>query len=467
MDASPETLRCVGKEMEKGEGVQGQDEMQLGEAAKEDETMEQKDVMQEFGHQLFDTAPYNYVQRFYNSRSREAIILTLGSFFLYNGFRCFLQSMCEDGGFQTVFTNREKVLAESARRIAMFSLRMLCVVITPLCLCLHISPIASKPRIPKTSFSKREAFERMMRVHRNFSPHYEVRLVQNAPKSVFQMSSTMTKRHINSIWISFLNSLLFPSLLCYLGGVRLTTKNFTESGVCQFVTLSIFHVPLLGYDIHILMILDLLLALGVVICIHTLKDYYYYENRIAVFSVTVGGEAEILYQEIRRRWVLLDCYCYLTAVAILIGSFALAYLKKTIIPDPTEKLAPEHLLNWCFWISVLGVVSFLGNASNRLVKKTSLPAYILVVILINIVNLHINTIPVETMIVFFMVTVSNLVLCLLISLGQCHFYHYRHTHNWTSLFLLCLSLSLIALVPLSLLGTLYREVVHLSAFVQW
>ena len=151
-DSGAESPHCVVKERREDK-AQGPHGMELLEVVKEKEDTEQTDVMQEFGHQLFDTAPYNYVQWLYNSRSREAIILVLASFFLYNAFRCFLQSMCEDGGFRNVFTNRDKVLAESARRIAMFSLRMLCVVITPLCLCVHISPIAAKPRIPKTSFS--------------------------------------------------------------------------------------------------------------------------------------------------------------------------------------------------------------------------------------------------------------------------------------------------------------------------
>ena len=424
------------------------------------------DVMQEFGRQLFDTPPYNLVRRFYNIKTREVIILILASFFLYNGLRCILQTMCEDGGFHKVFTNADTTLEEATRRIAIFYIRMLTVVISPLCFCIHISAIASKPTIPKTSFSEEAAIQRMMVVHRKFSPHYEVKFIQNKPQSVFKISEVMTKRHISSIWLSILNSLLKPTLVSYIGGVTLVCKNFTEGGVCKFFTVSIIHVPVLDLNVHLLMVLDLLLALGVVMCIHMLKDYYYYENRIAVFAVTAGGEAKKLYQEIRRRWVRLDCYCYVTAVAIVIVSYLLASVDRTIIPDPSSPLQPEDLLNWFFWISVLSVVDILGMSPNRLVKKTSIPAYLLVVILFNVVNLRVDAIPPESLVLYFLVGTSCLVINLLLSLCSCHYYHFRHTRSTASLFFLVLSLALLLLLPLANIGVLYREIVHLAAFVR-
>lgn len=424
--------------------------------------------MHEFGLQLFDTAPYNIVRRFYNHRSRELIILVLASFFLYNGFRCILQTMCEDGGLLKVFTDRHAMLNESTRKIIIFFLRMLTVVICPLFHCVHLSTIAAKPNIPKTSFSHEEAIERMMSVHRNFSTHYEVRFIQARPQSMFQMSSTLTKRHINSIWMSIVNSLIFPALLSYIGGVKLNIKGFTESGVCQFVSVSIIHIPFLNDDIHPLIVLDVLLMLGVLLTIYTLKDYYYYENRIAVFAITIGGEGEALYKEIRHRWILLDLYCYLTAIAILICSIVLYFIKRTIIPDPpSASLPPELLLNWFFWISVVSVMLGLGLSSNRLVKKTSLPAYLLVSMLLYVVNVNIDEIPPETMVVFFLISGAALVINLLFSLCMCHYYHYRNTLNRESLFFLIFTFSLILLLPLAVIGTLYREMVHLAAFVQW
>ena len=426
------------------------------------------DVMYEFGCHLFDTQPYNLVQWLYNSKSREAIILVMASFFLYNGLRAIVQTMCEDGGLHSVFTNRDATMVEVTRRLVILSLRMLAIVISPLCMCVHISAIAAKPRVPKTSFTEEQAIERMMCVHRHFSPHYEVKFLQTQRPSVFQMSETMTKRHINSIWMSVANSLLFVALLSYLGGTQFCSRRIiANSGVCQFLTISIARLPLLNVKIHLLVVLDSLLSLGVVLCIFTLKDYYYYENRIAIFSVTVGGEAEKLYREIRCRWVLLDCYCFLTAGGLLGMSLTLASVKKTIIPDPLSPLRPEDLLNWCFWISVLSVVSFLGKSSNRLVKKTSLLAYILAALLINVVNLRIDTIPPDTINVFLLIWLSNLVLNLLLSLCCCHYYHCQRTRSRTSLVFFLLSLSLLVLLPLAVVGTVYREVVHLAAFVQW
>lgn len=461
--------QCRREEVDDGQNVTTvtKDGEGRGEMGKGDKKRERVDVMHNFGCQLFDISPYNLVQRFYNSQSREAIILILASFFLYNGLRCILQTMCEDGGFHKVFTNADGMLVEATRRVAMLSLRILNVVISPLCLCIHISAIAAKPRIPKTSFSEEDAIKRMLCVHRNFSPHYEVKFIQNQPQSVFKMSEIMTKRHINSIWMSILNSLLFPALLGYIGGLKLSIQGVTEGGVCQFLSASVIHVPILDEDIHMFEVLDLLLSLGVVISIATLKDYYYYENGIAVFAVTVGGEAENLYKEIRWRWVLLDLYCYLTAGVILTISFALAYVKTTLLPDPSSMLQPEDLLNWCFWISVLSVVSFLGKSPNRLVKKTSFPAYILMVILINVANVRIDAIPPETMIVFFLISLSDFVVNLLLSLCSCHYHHFRLTRSRTSLFFLLLSLSLLILLPLTIAGTLYREVVHLATFVHW
>lgn len=441
--------------------------MNVEESLPQNPKNESRDIMYEFGCKLFDTAPYNLVRKFYNRSTREVIILVLACFFLYNGFRCVLQTMCENGGFRKVFMEPESTLDEGTRRIAILLLRILTVVISPLCLCVHISPIALKPRVPRTTFSLEAAIKRMVCVHRNFSPHYEVSFIQAEPQRVFQVSEAMTKRHIKSIWMSVLNSLLFASLLSYIGGVRLSTRGFTEGGVCQFLTATIVHLPLLSNAIHAMMFLDLFLMLGVLVSIHMLKDYYYYENRIAVFAVTVGGEAEGLYQEIRQRWALLDLYCYTTAVAISIGSFTLVSVKRTLIPDPSAPLRPEHLLNWCFWISVLTVVCCLGLSSNRLVKKSTFPAYIFIAFLLQVVNLDIDTIPPESLEVFYLIGGSAMVVNLLLSLCSCHHYHYRHTESRGSLFLLLLSLALMAVLSAAVSWTLYRETVHLAAFVQW
>ena len=424
------------------------------------------DMMHNFGCQLFNTPPYNLVQRFYNSNTREAIILIIATFLLYNGLRCVLQTMCEDGGFRKVFTKSESTLNECLRRVAMLFLRILTVVIAPLCFCVHISPIASKPRIPRTGFSQEAAIQRMMSVHRSFSPHYEVSFIQAQPSSVFQMSETMMKRHINSIWLSLVCSLFFAALFSFVGGTKLSAKGFTEGGVCQFLTASIVHLPLVD-DVHLLMVLDIILMLCVLISIYLLKDFYYYENRIAVFAVAVGGEGERLYQEIRRRWTILDWYSYITAAAISVGTFALASVKKTIIPDPTTRLQPEHLLNWFFWISILTLLSCLGLSPNRLVKKTSLPAFVLVAFFLKAVNLNIDAIPPESLVVFFLIGGSVLVVSLLLSLSACHYHHWQHTQNRGSLGLFLLSLSLMALLPAAVVGALYRETVHLAAFVQW
>ena len=431
------------------------------------EVAKRVDVMQRFGQQLFDTPPYNLVQSLYNSKSREWIILTLAFFFLYNGLRFILQSMCEDGGFHKVFTSADTTLVETTQRVAMLCLRILSGVISPLCLCVHVSAIAAKPRIPETSFSEEEAIKRMLSVHRKFSPHYEVRLIQSQPQSVFQMSENITKRHINSIWMSILHSILFLALLVYTGGFKIAMQGVTEGGVCKFLSMSEIHMPLLNRNIDILLVLDLLLTLGVLILVYTMKDYYYYENRISIFAITVGGEAEKFYKEIRRRWILLDLYCYFTAGTIMIASFAFASVKRTILPDPLSPLKPEDLLNWCFWVSGLTVVSFLGNSSNRLVKKTSFAAYILVVILSNVVNLRIDAVPHETFVIFIHLCLCNLVINLMLSLFNCHFNHWRISHSRTSLFFLLLSLSLLLLLPLSIAITLSREVVHLAAFVEW
>ena len=435
------------------------------EAAK-NETSEGRDIMQEFGRRLFDTPPYNLMQRFYNSSTREVIILLFASFFMYNGLRAILQTICESGGLRAIFIDMDAALVEATRRFVIFLLRILNVVISPLCVAMHISAIAAKPRIPKTTFKEAEAIGRMFRVHRRFSPHYEVQFLQTQAKSIFRMSEVMTKRHINSIWMSVVNALLFIFLLIYLGVVKFTTKEVMKAGVCQFLVTTVY-LPVLQENVHGLVLLDSALTLLVVLSTFTLKDYYYYENRIAIFSVTVGGEAEKLYREIRRRWLLLDLSCYLTAGGLIGIALTLASLQRTIIPDPTSPLQPKDLLNWVFWTSVIAVVSFLGKSSNRLVKKASLVAYLLVVLLIGSVNLQIETIPPETINVFFVIFLFNLILNFLLSLCSCHLHHYNCTESWKSLLLLLLSISLILLLPLAVLWIIYREVVHLAAFVQW
>ena len=471
---------CGGDRKQSGDGIYEKESVadrrdddnqeKKDEAIDEKETGGQKneeDVMQEFGRRLFDTPAYNIVRSVYSRKWREVIILLYASFFIYNGMRAILQTICEDGGFRAIFFKNDAALAEALRRLVIFLLRILTIVVSPLCLVVHISKIAAKPRIRKISFSKLQAMNRMVAVHRSFSPHYEVQFIQSRPESVFHMSEIMVKRHIHSIWMSIINCLLFTCLLAYLGGVKFCTQKVANAGVCQFLTVTTIRLPLFKDDLHILVLLDCATSLGVLLSINIFKDYYYYENRVAMYCMTLGGEAKEVYQHLRRRWLIVDLYCYFTAGALFVIALTLVSLQKTIIPDPTSPLQAKDLLNWFFWISVLSVVSFLGNSSNRLVKETSLVAYVIAAFITNTVNLRIETIPPETINVFFVVTLFNLVINLLLSQCHCQLHHYRVTSSHTSLSLFLLSLSLILLLPVTVLWTIYHEVVHLAAFVQW
>ena len=444
-------------------------ERTIPEEAQESNSTQKVDVMRDFGLQLFNCRPYDFVHRLYNnSCSREFVILASAAFFLYIGLRVILQSMCEDGGFHAIFFDSNETLVEVLRRTVIFSIRLLTVVVSPLCLVKHISVISAKPRVPETNLTHDEAISQMMKIHRRFSPHYEVKVLEQKPASVFEMSEKMTKRHINSVWMSALYSILFSSLLWYLGGVNMYTKKVTGAGICQFLIVSVIPVPFLDVDVHVLVVLDLLLSLGVLMCINILKDFYYYENRIAVYSATAGGKAEKLYKEIRRRWIGIDMYIYLMAIGLMLMSLTLSFLQRTIIPDlPSSSLQQEDFHNWFFWILVLAVYSFLGKSSKRLVKKASVLVYIIAVVVTSMVDLRIDTIPPETLDVFLFLTLVDLVLNLLLSLCSCHFHHFQCTRQKASLALFLLSVSLAFLLVLFVLWTIYREASHLATFVAW
>jgi hypothetical protein len=127
----------------------------------------------------------------------------------------------------------------------------------------------------------------LRRVHTCFSSEEEVaQLRSGSPQTVLSMSEEMAKRRIHSMWITATHSLLYTFLLVYLGAFYVCEQNTMKGGVCNFLSVTIIHIPWLNFNFHFVIaaisVFLTILIFGIV------GDCYHYENRIATYTTIIG-----------------------------------------------------------------------------------------------------------------------------------------------------------------------------------
>ena len=424
-----------------------------------------EDELNLLAKRLFDVVPYSFIRRHYHGLGKEIIRSFFVIFFIYQAVSSGLMTICEEGGFRAVFHSREENnYPEITNRIIKFTLRILFRVILPLCCTIHLPIIATTPIIPRTKFSRAESVKGLMRIHNQFSSEEEVMLLRDRPDIVVVMSEEMVKRRIRSMWITITHSFLYIFLLLYLGAFYVCEQHTVSGGVCDFLSVTIIHVPFLNLNLHFIIVVESFTILINFIIFGVVGDCYNYENRIATYAVIIGGDAKKLFNEIRRRWVVMDrlvCAIPLVMAAILLFSIS---TKRPFISTPIQTVEASDLANWYFWIIVLTVLFFLGTSSNRMLKKSCIGGYIVAAVLLFTVLVETSHIPYGSLMVLLYTVISAYILNHLFCLGRCYYSNTDSCRNWLC-FVTIVFLTLVLLV--SLFVTIYREIALFSLFVVW
>lgn len=425
----------------------------------------QNNELCQLGRRLFDVFPYHFIKRHYHGLKKEVFWSFLVVFFIYQGVSSVLMTICEDGGVRAIFHSEEiNHYPEVINRVLKFSLRIIFRVVLPLCCSLQLPVLATTPVIPEANFSKEEATRGLMRIHEQFSSEDEVVFLRNTPNMVISMSEKMAKRRIRSMWITITHSFLQIFLVVYLGAFYACEQNTMSGGVCNFLSVTIIHIPYLGVHFHFMIAMESLTVLINFLIIGVVGDCYNYENRIATYAMIIGGEVRKLFQEIRRRWVVMDrLVCAMSVV--MTGILALSISTgRPFLSTPIQAVQDSDLVNWYFWIIVLTVLFFLGNSSNRMVKNACIGGYAIATILVFTVEVETAHIPYGSIMVLVYTLTSAYILNHLYCLGRCYYSNTSCCTDWLPFvsivfltFLLCSSLFVI----------IYREISLFSMFVAW
>ena len=424
------------------------------------------DKLTEMANRLFDVFPYNYLRRNYHGTRKEILRSLLVVFLIYQALSAGLMTICEDGGLRAVFhSGDQNQYPEIVNRLLKFSLKLMFRVMLPICCTLHLPILATTPHIPATNLSRHEMVAGLMRVHSCFSSEEEVAQLRNgSPQTVLSMSEEMAKRRIRSVWITVTHSLLYTLLLVYLGAFYVCEQNTMKGGVCNFLSVTIIHVPWLNFNFHFVIAAESFTIFLNFLILGIVGDCYHYENRIATYATIIGGDAKILFKEVRRRWVVMDTLVYVTPLVKAVILALSISTGRPFVSTPVSPVQDSDLADWYFWIMVLTVLFGLGTSSTRMAKKACIVGYIIAAILMFAVQVETSHIPYGSIMVLLYTVMSVYVLNHLFGLARCYYSNIGSCSGWFP-FLMIMCLVLILMVSVSV--TIYREIALFSLFVVW
>lgn len=434
-------------------------------------TEEKEDLLHDLACRLFNTLPYRIFSH-YRGWNKVLFRYFFTFFFLYQGLAMFLVTICEDGGFKAVFQSQESMHFEVLHRLVLFSVRVGGRIFTPLFCFFQLPTIATTPSVPTTRIQRDEAIKKLVSLHNHFSSAEEVAEIKNDPSKAFEKTEEMVNRQMNfrSLLVTVLNAFLFTYLLFYLGGFSVAKDKIMKGGICNMEILDsiVVPIPFFSTHIHLLVLFECISFSVICLLIAIVKDFYCYENRIAIYTVMIGGETRKLYDEIRKRWRSLDFHIYLAPLGLFMFLQLSIISGKAFTPKPSHEFDASHLVTWYFWMSVLSVLKFFSVAPRRMAKVTSLIGYLIVIIFICTTKFNVAvTIPSSgasaTMLLY--ICHACFLFNLHSSLQQCHYHHHRETGNQTSHLLKWLSAAYRFALPVCIIIAVYREVTHFAQFL--
>ena len=432
----------------------------------------EKDLLHKLGCQLFNTCAYCVLQR-YDHNIRMLARYLCAVLLIYQLVALTIFTLCEDSNFPTVFQESENRHGVALRCLLLFVLRIGARVITPVLFLSQLDVPTTTPHIPKSRLKVHEAMKQILVACKIFcsTKHRErIEAKISDPSAVIQFCGGLIKRHIRTSWIIVLHSLFFTWLLYYLGAFNMDVdKVIMREGICDinFLYTTTIHPPLVSSPISLLVLGECISILSILMMVGILKEFYLYENRIATYALVLGKEGEYLYNMFRKRWETLDNYCYCMPLILSLLAGLTLLSGKGLTPEPSQEIeATGVVVNWCFWIFILSVLTFFATSPFIVLKVVCLLSYAAVGVLLYIKRGEHHMIPAVSDWAVFLLYLCHAVILFNshISLLKCNYYHYRQTNSVASICRLGYCLLCIGLLVISVFLTMLWEVFHLGRF---
>ena len=403
----------------------------------------QKDTLNELAGELFDNPLYNISEVWckYRPSFRTVIICII---LMYQFGVIALVTLCEDEGLLHHPISEHSVSSDLMVRTLKLALRILLQVVTPLVFMLHLDTLAKKPVVPKfMSLTREEALER---IYTKLGTTEEV------------VKSRITLRWQSTV----LNNILFAAFIYYLG-VFITT-NYCEgpptagNSICNYLHTVLFNSVIEGTQTVVF-----------VIVIGIMKEFYCYENKIAVYAMVIGEEGQKLYDEIRKRWSLVDQYCYWVPVGLLLIAVISYITGKGLIPKPRQDIEQSEIITWYFWNFVLSGLTLLGSSPSRLIKHAASISYILLTIFVYALEHNGIKIPgtgTNSAMIFLYAALAVFNFNLIFSLYKCNKHHHAITPDMLNSFRKYLCLMSMFVLPVLITFMTSREVIFFVPFIK-
>ncbi len=372
----------------------------------------------------------------HHSTLKGAVLFLYLAIFVYHFLAMMLLTMCEDGGFQTIFDPRHNTYSMIVHRIVMFLLRIVGRIVTPGCCLAQLHKLSScqKLRLPK-----------------------------------YSDSTNMEKMDVYSMLTVVFHTVVFMGLLLYLGAFFLAEEKIVMEGVCNLEVINSAIVVLPWINVQILLTL-LLESISIFLCILLVAittEFYSYENRVA--KSLIGSESsKNLHIIIRDRWIILDIYCYATPIVFLFFWLASYTTGIPFTPDPPRDIEAADFATWYFWVFILSALTLFASSRNTFFKCLCVIVHMFAVTFAVLIS-PINGISIEpicaSIIVLLFMTVCSHAANILYCVQKYHYRCWRATKSRASFAGMAYCIFSIVLLAVLCLATGWRRVNHLGQFV--
>lgn len=374
---------------------------------------------------LFSSGPYQFFRLLRDQRMiRRAVVLVYLVIFVYHFLAMMLLTMCEDGGFQTIFSPHHNTYSMIIHRIVMFGLRIVGRVVTPgFCLAqLRVLASSKQPKISR-------------------DPHCKI-----------------VEMNVYSMAMVVLQTVFFMGFLLYLGAFFLAEERIVMEGVCNFEVISdvIVNIPWVNVQILLMLLVESISVFLNILLIAVMTEFYTYENYVVRKGSLKNRDV------IRRRWLILDIYCYLIPIILFAFVFTSFATGKPFTPDPSQAIAATDVPTWYFWVFLLSALTLLASSRNQIFKDLGMITNLFAVAFAVLTTVQ----PIgASIIVLLFTTVASHAASVLYSLGKCHLSSWWSSGSRASCGAMVYCIVSIVLLAVLCLATGWREVTHLGQFV--
>lgn len=391
-----------------------QDEQQQDDQSQPEEVINADNIMHITDPSLFQTmAPYKYFHR-----SHWIFDVVTAVFIVYQAVASILITLCEEKCLHRVFGNGLDY-AELVRRLCIFALRSLFRVVLPTVFYIQLYLMAEGERkYLESCCSEGQSIHKL-------SAQKQKSVTKHRPVSV-------------TLWSIVLHALFFSVILFCVGVLLYDEDGLIEKTVCIKLYLKT-ESPLLSSP-QIFQLFDCLAVFFMQIIVGILKDCYGLENK--------SEAAKKYYNIMRKRWILIDIFCYLTPLFLFVFTLLMIACGSHLLPKPSiEEMDLNTQIMWCFWTLALALLQYCGTVTRKFFKVLCIVAHVACLSLICIVLTFGEEIriPPGSGVILLYTTMAVTVFNFLLGLTRCHYFALGWRSKYFQFSAVCLIILLLSL----------------------